>query len=174
MSSTMDSARRFGLYSAIIVTTAAAVVLAWACTDTELDPITLDLGDPVVYRAEVQPYVGLRCGSLDCHGDSERALRIFAEHGLRESDQQREQPESDTEIAANTAAFAALASADGVDEHLALLKGLDPGAGGMGHVGDVIWQTRQDSGYLCVRAWLSGASDATACAAALAEVAIEE
>jgi len=149
-----------------------AAALAVGCTDTSRDPIPLEPGDEAVYSAEVQDYVGLRCASLDCHGDQGRALRIYAKYGLRELATLREQDVAPTEVAANVRAFAAFA--DGPPENnLALLKGLATSAGGISHVGGDIWLTTTDPGYQCILAFLSGQSNATACADALAPVNVD-
>jgi hypothetical protein len=118
----------------------------------------------------VHPYIALRCGSLDCHGDSQRALRLQSEHGLRATDGLRSMPVSPDELIANTHAFAALAD-EGVP-HLALLKGLGPANGGMAHLGGAIWTDTSAPGYQCLRAWIERGDDAVACTAAFAEVAL--
>lgn len=149
-----------------------AAVFATGCTDTSRDPIPLEPGDEAVYTAEVQEYVGLRCASLDCHGDQGRALRIYAKYGLRELATLREQDVAPTEVAANVRAFAAMSGGLPAD-NLALLKGLAASAGGIGHVGGDIWLATSDPGYQCLLAFLSGQSNATACADALAPVNVD-
>lgn len=39
--------------------------------------------DPASYVAHVQPVVERKCGSLDCHGQPARGLRVYGENGLR-------------------------------------------------------------------------------------------
>lgn len=142
------------------------------CQDTTRAPIELSPGDSAVYAAELQRYVGLGCGSLDCHGDGGRALRIFAEYGLRERDDLRNQPPSQSEVASNVQAFAGLAG-DSPASHLALLKALAVDAGGMAHEGGDVWRDSSAPGYRCLLAFLSNQTDPDACAVALAEVEVD-
>ncbi len=142
------------------------------CTDTTRDPIGLNVGDEIVLGTEVQPYLGLGCGSLDCHGDQGRALRIYAKFGLRESPDLRTLAVSQSEVAANASALAALADGEPAN-HLALLKGLATSEGGLAHIGGDIWANTSAPGYQCVLAYLSGSANATACGEALAEVDVE-
>lgn len=160
---------------ATILAVLAAGGLA-GCTDDQPVDQVIELGDVADYGELVQPYVGVRCGSLDCHGDSGRPLRIFAQDGLRLRDDLRETDITAEEIARNVEAFAGV-SPDAVApaEHLALLKGLATSAGGIAHEGDDIWQLTSETGYQCILAWLSGTSQdqaaRDACVAAFDEVA---
>jgi hypothetical protein len=143
-----------------------------ACTDTSQQERELALGDEDSFGGLVQPYVGLRCGSLDCHGDAGRALRLFAEDGLRLRAELREQPITIEEVRANVVAFAAVSPDTEPAEHLALVKGLAVAAGGFAHVGDDVWPTTDDPGYQCLLSWLEGAAAADApCIAAFDDVA---
>lgn len=149
-----------------------AAVAGFACTATNRDPISLPLGDEVVFAAEVQPYVGLACGSLDCHGDGGRALQLFAVYGLREAADLRTLDIADTEVTANVASVAALSDSE-PSQHIALLKALATSAGGLAHVGGDIWPDADAPGYQCLLAYLEGQSNSNACAQALSEVEIE-
>lgn len=146
-----------------------AVVMA-SCTDTDASETPLTLGDTAFYETDVQDYVGYRCGSLDCHGDMGRSLRIYAKDGLRKSDALRRQPMSLEEIDDNVAALSVFSRFDAVDQSFSLTKALSVGSGGMAHEGDPVWQDRNDEGYLCLAGWLAGTSPASACANALALV----
>jgi len=161
----------------------AAVSLVFAvsaitgCSNTEQGQIPITLGDPDDYAALVQPYVGLRCGSLDCHGDSGRPLRLYAEYGLRMRAELRDEPVAAAEIADNVAAFAGISAGSepaGSPGSLALHKGLAVAAGGFAHAGGDIWDSVDEPGYVCLRGWLDGQSGdpavADACASAYLEV----
>lgn len=153
-----------------------AAALMPACTDYDESEQVLTLGDMESYGRLVQPYVGLRCGSLDCHGDSGRPLRIYAEDGLRLRADLREADITEEEIRRNVEAFAGVSpEAATPDEHLALLKGLAVSAGGYAHLGGDVWASTGDPGYRCIRLWLEGRADETeaeaACVGAYEEVA---
>ena len=151
-------------------------LLLGACTDNTIVEEPIVLGNSTAYAELVQPYVGLRCSSLDCHGDSGRPLRIFAEDGLRLRDDLREQPIAPEEIMRNVESFAgASPDSSSPEQHLALLKGLATDAGGFAHEGGDIWLIPDEPGYQCIRAWLAGSTDVQtardACMAAFIDVA---
>lgn len=60
---------------------AAAVVLGAACS-VESEPKTLAVPNDDDFRY-VSDMLGARCGSLDCHGQPGRALRLYSKSGLR-------------------------------------------------------------------------------------------
>ncbi len=158
---------------------APLVCALMACNDTSIEEIPLTVGDGDSYAINVQTYVGYRCGSLDCHGDMGRTLRIYAERGLRSQDVLRNQQVSNSEISENLLSFAALDSLGGpVEENLVLLKGLAVSAGGMAHEGGAVWSDTNAAGYRCLAAWLAGrgedAAAQAACTEATAEVVPDE
>lgn len=53
------------------------------CSTDSDEKVTLRCPDPEVFRAAVSPYLERRCGSLDCHGDRKRPLRIYGQLGQR-------------------------------------------------------------------------------------------
>ena len=161
-----------------IIVGAAWLLAAAGCTDTDSLEQVVPRGDRESYAQFVQPYVGLRCGSLDCHGESGRALRLYAEDGLRLRGDLRGEPIAEDEIDHNIASFAGVSpDSSPAAEHLALTKGLAVAAGGFAHVGGDIWTATDDPGYQCLVAWLSNAPlDATAqqaCTEAYEQVAFE-
>lgn len=141
---------------------AAACAAASACAIEEQAELSLPERDVAAFAADVQPFVGSGCGSLDCHGDPGRPLRLYARLGLRVSASLRYEPVTDEEVAANVAAFAALPV-----ERL-LGKPLAVSAGGMKHVGGDLWAGRDAPEYRCLQSWLDGAVDDEACTAAVA------
>lgn len=148
---------------AAVALAAGVALLSLACTNTEQTEIPLSVGDEAEYGRWVEPYVTLRCGSLDCHGDMRRPFRLYGGGGLRLVPELRGDFTSPEEVRANVLAFAGIspASAAGADasEHLALRKGLAVDAGGLAHVGGDVWASVEDPGYRCVSAWLRGQTD---------------
>jgi hypothetical protein len=140
---------------------------------SEVAPAPLDRD---AYVHLVHPIVEARCATLDCHGNADRPLRLYAETGLRASDELRDTTTlTAEELDANVAAVSGLQDPGGgqigVDE-LLLAKPL----GRMKHSGGVVWTTLTDPQYVCVRGWLSGESGAAevtaACATAATQVAL--
>jgi len=109
-----------------------------------------------------------RCGSLDCHGQTGRSLRLYGKFGLRLADEDIPGGRQSTleEHAANYVSAAALEPElmqdvirDGGSnpERLTLVRkgrGLEHHKGG---------QALDDAGYGCIVSWLSGEVDAKAC-----------
>jgi hypothetical protein len=134
-----------------------------ACTGpgpgSQPEPAAPDLA---AYVRDVHPIVEARCATLDCHGNFDRPLRLFAETGLRAGDELRDTPITAGELADNVEAVAALGSSGPVDDHLVLAKAL----GRMKHGGHAVWPDNQDVQLVCVRGWLAGESDVPAVRAA--------
>jgi hypothetical protein len=130
-------------------------------------PRTLDVA---AYARDVHPILEARCATLDCHGSFERPLRLYAETGLRRSDELRGDPITQAELDDNVAAATAVDAADAIDDSLILAK---PG-GRMKHTGLAVWASTADPEYACVRGWLAGSSGdpdvAAACATAATRV----
>lgn len=117
----------------------------------------------------------VRCGSLDCHGNSARNLRLYGSAGRRLAP--GDQPLAP---ACNTAAevHEDYVSVVGLEpERMSdVANGADPAVltmmrkarGTEAHKGEQIWTTGDDSD-VCVTSWLGGKSDAAACQRALAK-----
>lgn len=156
------------------------VLLLSAC---KLEPgaaRSIESGDAELYAAHVQPYLELRCASLDCHGMAGRPLRLYSELGLRREPALRSTPIgehndpgalTELELQDNQRAFAAISAPDAdAASHLALKKPLALSAGGIAHQGGVHWPSTRDPGYRCLHGYLvSGARDdiASECTRAL-------
>ncbi len=65
------------------ISAALLLLFAAGCRDDLTAEKPLLCPDPDLYREAVQPYVQKRCGTLDCHGNSNRPLRIYGQFGLR-------------------------------------------------------------------------------------------
>lgn len=62
---------------------AAALPLACASVDPDSrNTIECPTDDPALFRP-VSQVLELRCGTLDCHGQAARALRLYGQYGLR-------------------------------------------------------------------------------------------
>jgi hypothetical protein len=157
---------------------AAALALAGgsACAIRDQGEVVLDELDPESYARDVQPIFEARCATLDCHGMTDRPLRLYAETGLRASDDLRDLPMTEAELLANVRAAEAIDSGTPFDEGMMMRKPLAEAAGGVAHEGGDVWQVREEPQAICVAAWLRGESQEPpaqeACLTAAAEVAL--
>lgn len=128
----------------------------------------------------VNGYLGRSCGSLDCHGQVGRGLRLYSETGLRMPEGRASDagdktpglgPITPAEVGQNYLAVVALEPelmeqvvADGGDrpERLLLIRkpmGYDT------HKGGRIFLDVTDPGYVCLTSWLAGKVDEAQCRA---------
>lgn len=127
--------------------------------------------------AEVAQVLVRHCGTLDCHGNGYRNLRLYGNEGLRFAD-------------ADRPLHPACTTADEVEQDYLAVIGLEPellaqvvadggahperlslvrkGTGLEHHKGGAPLQTGQD-GDMCLRSWLAGQTDREACLSALPE-----
>lgn len=123
--------------------------------------------------APVSEMLGVRCGSLDCHGHPARNLRLYNRWGLR-LDPERVpggDPTTDAEHSANFASVVALEPEQ--LESVVLSGGAEPGRltlvrkgrGSEHHEGGVVIATGGDADR-CLVSWLEGLVEAEACARA--------
>lgn len=124
----------------------------------------------------VSALLTVRCGSLDCHGNIARNLRVYGSAGRRYSpNDQPFVPPCDT----NDEVAQTYVSVIGLEPEVmnTVASGGDPGTltmirkarGTEAHKGEKIWSTGDDSD-LCLTAWLTGAPNPAACNRALASV----
>lgn len=133
--------------------------------------------DPVQYQKGVSLFMERRCGTLDCHGQDGRPMRIYGARGLRlPNDAGLTPANGDTTSAEQLANFRAVvglqpeqmsrvvASGGQNPESLLLLqKPLGLEFGGARHKGgSVIASGQADPGYRCLTGWLENADPATA------------
>lgn len=123
--------------------------------------------------APVSNMLGARCGSLDCHGQTGRPLRIYSSRGLR-LDPEDLSGHGGTRSAEHEANFLAVVSLEpeltcdvlrdhGRDpERLSLVRKSD---GGEAHKGGAPLRGQQD-GRACLLDWLAGTVDDERCALA--------
>jgi hypothetical protein len=127
----------------------------------------------------VNTFMEKRCGSLDCHGQIGRPLRIYSSNGLRKNDGPKgvrdtraTQPD---EILANYYSVVGLepeeisygrATEGAFVDFLLLKKPLGIDQGGVRHKGGSVLRST-DSGFECLITWVSGATDQAKCADAV-------
>ncbi len=122
----------------------------------------------------VSPFLETGCGTLDCHGQPSRPLRIYGSIGLRLSptDLPGGNPTTVAEVAANYVSVCGLepeimsAVTTKVDTPDALLMIQKP-RGETKHKGGTV-TVKGDDGDTCETSWLLGSVEAGACTAAAA------
>jgi hypothetical protein len=143
----------------------ASLALVTSCQDTGgTQPLVTE--DAAAYATYVQPILEARCATLDCHGNVERPLRLYAATGLRASDPLRDHPLSADELGANVRALAAIDPGAAPETSMIIGK---PLVGGYAHEGGELWTRVDEPQVVCVRSWLAGAVDVASCTSAAAE-----
>ncbi len=168
MTSVWSTVRHPALLSALVLA-ASGFLLTGATTSCASSPdrsrsTEILQPDFNVYKANVDPYLQRRCGTLDCHGQPGRAYRIYGYTGFRLYNEDAglvsgQQQTTDAEVLANYQAAIALEPEEmsrlmarqGVDPNKLLLLRkalrLERHKGGPAMAED-------DAGYKCVVAWL--------------------
>jgi hypothetical protein len=160
---------RVALLAALIAATGLACASA-PDPSARVSIVAPDLGS----FTPVSAFLDHRCGSLDCHGQWGRSLRLLGHEGLRldPADVPGGSPTTAGEIGANYDSVVALEPEllklvveDGGahPERLTLVR---KGRGTEHHKGGALVMTG-DAQDRCVTSWLAGAVDQAACAAAL-------
>ncbi len=160
-----------------VLPAAVAVCAAAACSTPPSDPryTPSALPDQTTF-APVAQMLGVRCGTIDCHGTPWRNLRIYSSGGLRYApDAQPFVPPCDTpdEVAQTYLSVVGLEP----EATSQVASGGDPGQltlvrkprGTEAHKGGQLW-TQGDDADTCLVGWLAGAPDTQACARAMAAV----
>ena len=175
--SLLDRTRPFRLVAALIVLSCAAGASSCASIPDQNRFTVILTPDPGQYQQGVSFFMERRCGTLDCHGQDGRPMRIYGARGLRLPNDAGLTPATgDTTQAEQLANFRAvvglqpeqmsrvIASGGQNPESLLLLQkplGLD--FGGARHKGgSVIASGLADPGYVCLTQWLANADRATA------------
>jgi hypothetical protein len=126
--------------------------------------------DESFFRCQVQPVIASSCAFMDCHGNAERPLSLYAEQRFRLgiSWDDYETPLTPEELAANFTTVRGFVARDGVPNLLSE-KPLDTRAGGLYHQGedtygsDDVFLTTEDPRYQVLREFSSGARDSSDC-----------
>ncbi|MDB4992901.1 MAG: hypothetical protein JWM74_333 [Myxococcaceae bacterium] len=172
---------RTSVRASLLVALAAGALSFFACASVpdETRYTQVLAPDPAQFQAGVSFFLERRCGTLDCHGQPGRPLRIYGARGLRKQNDAALTPISgDTsveEIAANYRSVIALepeamsrvVAADGaLPERLLLIrKPIDIGEGGERHKGGPVI-SRGSDGYRCLTSWLANETAQEKCTAA--------
>lgn len=155
---------------AVLVAVGAAFVGLVACSGPEPDTRTQVQPPPFVTFPPASDALSARCGTLDCHGQVARNLRLYSLNGLRlkQPDIPGEGATTEDEYWANYVAvtvlepeiLASVFAAAGADpDRLTLIR---KGRGTEHHKGGSA-MTEGDVADLCIVAWLSGGLDEASC-----------
>lgn len=151
---------------------AAVALLACACAQDGLeDPVELPAADGHFFRCNVQPVLAARCSFMECHGNGDRPLIVFAEQRLRAgvSWDEFDTPLTDDELQANFKIARGFIARKPGDEHQISDKPLDTRAGGLFHRGrdlygaDDVFLSRDDVGYQILKDFAEGATAPVEC-----------
>lgn len=163
----------------VALSSALAAALVAACSGP---PEGAKVGVIAPDRAQFPPVSLLldhRCGSLDCHGSRTRNLQIYGCEGLRLGDASpgcRNASGTDTSAEEHDATYRSLVALEpvvmttvvqGGGAHPELLSFVRKARGTEAHKGGTLI-TPGDDQDVCITSWLAGATDAEACARALA------
>lgn len=171
-------ARRVWVRVIVTITSAIAIGTAWACASVpdETRFTNVYVGDSARIQEQfaggVSFFLERRCGTLDCHGQAGRPLRIYGNRGLRLRNDGGLTPSTgDTtpqEITANYRSvvglepeeFSRVIAANGRDADKLLLVrkplGIDNRSGVAHKGGSVVQVGAADDGYACLITWLEG------------------
>ncbi len=127
--------------------------------------------DAHYFRCRVQPILTKSCAFMDCHGNDERPMRVFAEqrYRLNKSWLDFEDPIEEEELAANLRVMAGFVENTKGQDHLLSEKPLDARFGGRYHRGrdlygrDDVFLSREDPDYKTLVDFANGAEDAPDC-----------
>lgn len=154
---------------------ALGAALSCASGVNEKRTTTILAPDQLQFETSVSPFLEKRCGTLDCHGQIGRPLRIFSGRGLRIANDAGAYPgigdTTPSEKSANYRAVIALEPellsrvvAGKADARALLLlqKPLQLGSA-ESHKGGPVLAPQGDPGETCLTTWIYGAVDVAAC-----------
>ena len=167
--STSSSYRR-GVCTAVIAIAAACSAGGLSCGAPDVNRLTVVLQpDFEIYKAQVDPFLERRCGTLDCHGQTGRGYRMYGRTGIRLTTGDDidaglvsgQQGTTDAEVLANFQAIIGLepeelnrvVAAQGADEELKRWVWIRKPLKLERHKGGPVL-AEDDSGYRCIIAWL--------------------
>lgn len=173
----MSTSRSLRFVGALIVAAWGSAVASCASIPDENRYTVILTPDPGQYQKGVSFFMERRCGTLDCHGQDGRPMRIYGARGLRLPNDAGLTPATgDTTPAEQLANFRAVvglqpeqmsrvvaAQGQYAESLLLLQKPLSLEGGGARHKGGpVISRGLADPGYVCLTQWLANADPATA------------
>lgn len=146
-----------------------ALALTSACSAVDPEAVTIARCPDATEFEHVSPFVEASCGTLDCHGDPPRPMRVYGKAGLRldASDISGGDATTPAERDATMRSLCALEperSADTLAGRLApeALLIVGKGRGEVEHKGGALMHAGDDADR-CMTSWLSGAADLAAC-----------
>jgi hypothetical protein len=152
---------------------AIAFGVCWAisCADAGNATTSCDLSSARQDFSYVSGMLGERCGTLDCHGQVGRPLRIYGSRGLRldPNDTSGHGGTRAAEHEANLLAVVGLepeltcAVLEAMGEEPNRLSLVRKPSGREAHKGGVVFATPDDDAATCLLCWLSGQVDRDAC-----------
>jgi hypothetical protein len=167
-----ESVMRVGVLAAALATLAA---LAAGCVTQSATELAFPSKESFV-TGNVSEFLELRCGSMDCHGQVGRPLRIYGQYGLRlkaTGVQRSTEATTDAERSANYGAVVGLEPEDlsysfqtggKFTDFLLFKKPLDERGGGVKHKGGpVLADSDADPGWVCLRSWVANRVQADKC-----------
>lgn len=175
----MSASRLSRLAFAACTSVAIAITIAACASSPSPDRITVILApDQKQFTANVSAFLERRCGTLDCHGQVGRPLRVYSGRGLRILNDASNVPggalTTPQELQAN------YQSAIGLEPEVLSQVVADPGnnppsrllivnkpRGSERHKGGTV-VVAGDDGDRCITSWITGSVDTQACAAATA------
>jgi len=154
-----------------------AVLCGSACSPVDAGRISqIALPNRDEFKTAVSPFMEKRCGALDCHGQVGRPLRLYSQFGLRKKNgpngTRDTSPTTDAELTDNYFAVMgiepedisdSLLSRGAYNDFLLLKKPLSLEGGGVRHKGGPVLRG-DDTGFDCLRSWISGKVNAANCA----------
>lgn len=155
-----------------------ALGIAAGCSSVDSEKVSvLAFPDRAEFTTRVSPFMEKRCGTLDCHGQIARPLRLYGQLGLRMNERdggiRDTSPTSAAELTANYFAVVGLEPEDvsddvvskgGHTDFLLLKKPLGIEGGGVRHKGGPVLRAT-DPGYECLTSWLAGKVNPASCIA---------
>ena len=161
-----------------VLSALAVLALGTACWDASQGQTVIDAPDgSEAAFGPVAEYLDHRCGTLDCHGETGRDLRVYGCDGMRlDPDDVPDCVSEPTTPGEHTATYRSLVGLEpevmnevvqGHGAHPELLTFVRKARGTETHKGGQLI-TPGDVQDTCIVSWLAGATDTSACVQALA------
>lgn len=163
---------------AVVAALALLALLPSAACSTPQEAETYGpMPDQAIFTDQgVSDFMEKRCGSIDCHGQVGRPLRLYSEWGLRlesgPGGSRDKRPTTEEERLANYQAVIGL-EPDAISDCVVsegryvdfqlLLKPLDSSGRGVAHKGGPVLRFN-DKGWTCLHGWIAGSFDPKDCA----------
>ncbi len=152
---------------AAIALGALGAIAAPACTSGLTDPLPQVALDEAFFRCHVQPILSKECATFACHGNADRAFRLYARNRLRygnADETQRNSKLNDAERQLNFDAARAFVDVGNRDDSFLLMKPLEADAGGYYHGATKIGTTNvfastSSMEWQTIAQWVKGAKE---------------